>query len=170
MRAFRTIALPAAVAAGLMAAPALAQDDSPLASFEVMTPDFALDLAEAVLAACRAEDFQVAVAVVDRFGLAQVMIRDRYAGAHTVDTAMAKAWTAASFRERTLELERMIGEGTLSPGLGHAPGALMLGGGVPVTAAGAIVGAVGVSGAPGPDLDDSCAQSGLDDVGAALDF
>lgn len=81
-----------------------------------------------------------------------------------------KAWSAVSFRERTLELERMIGEGELSTSLNDVPGALMLGGGVPVMAAGSIVGAVGVSGAPGPELDDACAQTAIDELAVELEF
>lgn len=163
--------LSAALAATLLiAAPAAAQDDGPLVAFQVMEPDFAVELAQAVLGKCRAEGYQVAVAVVDRFGQPQALIRDRFAGPHTADTATAKAWSAVSFRERTLELERMIAEGELSQSLRDVPGALMLGGGVPVTAAGAIVGGVGVSGAPGPDLDDACAQAGIDELAVELEF
>lgn len=162
--------LPFALAALLLAAPAGAQEDGPLVPFEVMEPDFAVRLAQATLEACRGEGFQVAVAVVDRFGQTQVVIRDRYAGPHTTETARAKAWSAVSFRERTLELERMIAEGELSTSLRDVPGALMLGGGVPVTAAGSIVGAVGVSGAPGPALDDACAQAAIDELAVELEF
>lgn len=154
----------------MLAAPAIAQDDGALVEFQTMKPDFAVRLAQAALEACRGDGYQVAVVVVDRFGQPQVAIRDRYAGAHTVDTAEAKAWSAASFRERTLELERMIAEGELSQTLRDIPGALMLGGGVPVRAAGSIVGAIGISGAPGPDLDDECAQAALDELAMELEF
>ncbi|HEX9702025.1 MAG TPA: heme-binding protein [Rhodospirillales bacterium] len=46
----------------------------------------------------------------------------------------------------------------------------MLGGGVPVEAQGSIIGAVGVSGAPGGDMDDACARAGIDAVAADLAF
>ena len=62
-------------------------------------PGFALDLARAALADCQKRGYQVAVAVVDRFGVPQVMLRDRYAGPHTSVTASGKAWTAAAFRK-----------------------------------------------------------------------
>ena len=60
--------------------------------------------AQAALANCRASGYQVAVAVVDRSGNAVVVLRDRFAGAHTVDTAINKAWTAASFKISTTAL------------------------------------------------------------------
>ena len=43
---------------------------------------------------------------------------------------------------------------------------LMLGGGLPIEMDGEIVGGIGVSGAPGTQLDDACAQAGLDAIGA----
>jgi uncharacterized protein GlcG (DUF336 family) len=49
--------------------------------------------------------------------------------------------------------------------------ALPLGGGLMVeTGAGDLVGGIGVSGAPGPDIDDVCAQAGLDAVADQIAF
>ncbi len=87
------------------------------ATFEitVMTPDTAVKVAQAALADCRSKGFQVAVVVVDRMGVPQAMIRDRYAGPHTPDTAFRKAWTAVSFREPTLTHVRKY-NGGVAPG------------------------------------------------------
>ncbi|MXZ82075.1 MAG: heme-binding protein, partial [Gammaproteobacteria bacterium] len=46
----------------------------------------------------------------------------------------------------------------------HVEGAIMLGGGLLIDAGGATVGAIGVSGAPGGELDDLCAQAGIDAI------
>ncbi len=161
------------IAAVLTAAgPAWAQDQDqkPLVEFATLRPSLAVELAQAALAHCQQGGYQVAVAVVDRSGLPQVIIRDRYAGPHTVDTATGKAWTAVSFRSSTLELDKAITDGTLSEGLRQIPGALVLGGGIPVESAGSIVGGIGVSGAPGPDLDEDCAKAGIDAISDRLDF
>ena len=72
-----------------------------LVTYKSLTPEIALDLARAALADCQKRGYQVAVAVVDRFGVPQVMLRDRYAGPHTPVTASGKAWTAAAFRNST---------------------------------------------------------------------
>lgn len=157
-------------AAIAVATPVYGQDSEALVRFNSMRPDIAVKLAQAVLASCRDGGYQVAVAVVDRFGQTQVVIRDRYAGAHTVATATAKAWTAVSFRTSTLELDRGIEDGTLSKGLRNIPGALILGGGVPVDSAGSVVGGVGVSGAPGPEIDEGCANAGIEAISEQLDF
>ena len=72
-------------------------DDDALFTTKNLTPKTALKAASAAMEKCRAEGYQVAVAIVDRMGNMQVMIRDRYAGAHTPETARRKAWTATSF-------------------------------------------------------------------------
>jgi uncharacterized protein GlcG (DUF336 family) len=69
-----------------------------LVTYKSLAPGIALELAQAALVSCQQRGYQVAIAVVDRFGIVQVVLRDRYAGAHTPATASGKAWTAATFR------------------------------------------------------------------------
>jgi uncharacterized protein GlcG (DUF336 family) len=152
----------------LLAAPARAQDA--LVTIRVLNPDVALELARAALADCRKRGYQVAVAVVDRFGVTQIMLRDRFAGPHTPATAAGKAWTAVSFRTDTTELVAAAKEGTPQSGVRDLPGAVLLGGGLMIEAQGSIVGGVGVSGAPGGDADDACAKAGIEAVRDKLDF
>jgi len=150
---------------------AKAQDDEGgLVSFQMMKPAIALALAQATLDDCRERGFQVTVTVVDRFGLPQVMLRDRYAGTHTLETSRRKAWTAASFRTDTLEFAKLTEAGQGLSGIRHVSEVMAVGGGIPVQAAGALVGAVGVSGAPGGDLDHACAQAGIDAIAVDLEF
>ena len=151
-----------------VALPARAQDA--LVSYKSLSPEVALDLARAALASCRARGFQVAVAVVDRFGVTQVMLRDRFAGAHTPATATGKAWTAVSFRSNTTDLVATTQPGMPQAAVRNLPGAVVLGGGLIIEAAGSVVGAVGVSGGPGGDADDACAKAGIDAVREKLDF
>lgn len=134
-----------------------------------LTPETALKLARATLEACRKEGFQVAVAVTDRAGVAQVLLRDRFAGPHTVTTAIDKAWTAISFRQDTLAFARATTDPAQS-GVRHLPRVVAVGGGVPVEAGGATLGAVGVSGAPGGEADDRCARKGIEAVREELEF
>jgi uncharacterized protein GlcG (DUF336 family) len=99
-----------------------------------------------------------------------MLLRDRFAGPHTPETARRKAWTAVSFRADTLSLSETAKPGSEAYGANFITEALMLGGGVPVEAQGSIIGAVGVSGAPGGDMDDACARAGIDAVAADLAF
>ena len=160
------IALMAGLGASLTLSSAVAQEV--LVSFRSLAPDVALKMAQASLERCREDGFQVSVAVVDRFGVTQVVLRDRFAGPHTPDTATRLAWTAVSFREDTLSLA----SATDSPQAGarHIDNVLMIGGGIPVTAAGSIVAGIGISGTPSGDANHACAQAGIDAVAASLEL
>ena len=135
-----------------------------------MTPETALKAANAAMAKCRAQGYQVAVAVVDRGGIVQVMLRDRLAGPHTIDVAANKAWTAVSFKTPTRDLERLTHPGETMSGLRNTPRFTAIGGGLTVEAAGSLLGAIGVSGAPGGDADHACAAAGIEAVTDELEL
>ncbi|MGE5666126.1 MAG: GlcG/HbpS family heme-binding protein [Betaproteobacteria bacterium] len=136
----------------------------------MLTPETAIKAASAALEDCRKRGFQVAVAVVDRSGVAQAMVRDRFAGPHTPDTAIGKGWTAISFRTDTLEFSKVTQAGQPSSGIRQLPRVVAVGGGVLIESGGAIVGAIGVSGAPGGAEDEACAKAGIAAIRDALDF
>ena len=135
-----------------------------------LTPESALKAAQAALKSCRDNGYQVAVAVVDRSGLAQVMLRDRFAGPHTPQTAIGKAWTAVSFRTNTTAMAEMTQPGKPASGIRELPNVVMVGGGMLIEGSGSIIGGIGVSGAPGGDLDDKCAKAGIAAIKDALEF
>jgi uncharacterized protein GlcG (DUF336 family) len=141
-----------------------------LATYRMLTPETALELAQAALDSCRNKGFQVAVTVVDRMGVTQVILRDRYAGPHTPDTARRKAWTAVSFRTDTLSMSSATQAGEPQAGARFIPQTMMIGGGVPVEAGGSIVAGVGVSGAPDGQSDDSCAREGIEAIKVKLEL
>ena len=157
----RTLTL-AALAAFTLSAPTHAQDDGAFVTFLVLKPELALRMAEAAMISCRDAGYQVGVTVVDRFGLPQVYLRDRFAGPHVFETSQRKAWTAVSFRADTLDLDITTRPATISAGIRFISQALPLGGGKMVVAGdGSMVAGIGVSGAPGPELDDDCARAGI---------
>jgi uncharacterized protein GlcG (DUF336 family) len=164
---FRKLLL-ALLLAPLLTTPLRAQEG--LVTFKSMSVDLALALARAALADCQKQGYQVTVAVVDRFGITQVLLRDRFAGAHTVPTATGKAWTAVSFRTNTTDMVAASKEGTAQSGVRNLPGAVIIGGGVMIEAGGSMVGAVGVSGGPGGEADEACAKAGIEAVRDKLDF
>jgi uncharacterized protein GlcG (DUF336 family) len=163
----KTLLLAAAV---LGATAALAQPAPATHTIRVLTPEAAQKVVNAALADCRKRGFQVAVAVVDRSGVAQAMVRDRFAGAHTPDVAVNKAWTAVSFRTDTTELAKATQPGQASSGLRNVPRFTAVGGGVAIQAAGSVIGGIGVSGAPSGDADDSCAKAGIASVQDELEM
>jgi uncharacterized protein GlcG (DUF336 family) len=130
-------------------------------SVRVLTPETALKAAQAALRKCREGGYQATVAVVDRMGVVQVLLRDRFAGPHTPDMASAKAYTAASFRANTTEIAQATQPGRPQSGIRHRPGVAAVGGGLVIEASGSLLGAIGVSGAPGGREDDACAAAGI---------
>ena len=106
-------------------------EEKSLVTFKILTLDAAMEMAQASLADCRKRGYQVTIAVVDRFGTVQVILRDRFAGPHTPETARRKAWTAISFRTDTLSLAGLTQAGKEPSGVRFVSEALMVGGGVP---------------------------------------
>jgi uncharacterized protein GlcG (DUF336 family) len=145
-------------------------DESATVTYKSLSPDTALEAAQASLKQCRSDGFQVAVAVVDRFGQPQVMLRDRYAGLPAADTATRKAYTALGFHAATSDLAKSIKSGTMDSGLARLPHVAMLAGGLVIEAAGTVLGGIGVAGAPGGDKDEACAKAGLDAIRDRIDF
>ena len=161
-------ALAVVVAICIWALPIRAQQST--YSVNLLTPETALTAAQAALAHCRKAGHQVAVAVVDRSGVVQVLLRDRFAGAHTPEVATRKAWTSASFRMPTASLANETQAGKPMSGLRSAPGVLAIGGGLVIEAGGSSLGGIGVSGAPGGDADDACANAGIKVIADLIEF
>lgn len=117
---------------------------------------------------CTKMGYQVSVAVTDRVGKLLAFTRNPLAGSHTIDVAILKAATAASFQTPTINMMKGF------EGLKSVPGVLLVGGGVPVRIGGHMYGAIGVSGAPAKkrtgDVDDDCARKGIDAIKEQIEF
>jgi uncharacterized protein GlcG (DUF336 family) len=137
---------------------------------KLMTPETALKAAQAALAKCRGDGYQVTVAVVDRSGVTQIVLRDRFAGPHTVDMAVDKAWTAVTFRAPTGDIAKATEPGMPQSGIRNRPRVAAVAGGLVIEAGGALVGGIGVSGAPRGDIDDVCATAGIAAIRDSLEF
>jgi len=147
-----------------------AQAQSGTYAIKQLTPETAVKAVRAALEDCRKRGYQVAVAVVDRAGVAQALMRDRFAGPHTVSTAINKGWTAISFRTDTLEFAKATEGSSGSAGIRMMPNVVAVGGGVNIASGGTTVGAIGVSGAPTSEADDACAKAGIAAIRDELDF
>ncbi|MCK4206842.1 heme-binding protein [Brucella pituitosa] len=112
--------------------------------------------------ACTAKGYNVSVAVVDRAGVLRAMVRTDRAGPHTVEAARAKAFTAASSRVATGTMAENIQKNPAAAQMAAIPGFLVLAGGVPIKIGDETIGAVGIGGAPGGNIDEACALEALD--------
>jgi uncharacterized protein GlcG (DUF336 family) len=139
-------------------------------SMKGMTPEVAQKAVTAAMQHCRDKGYQVGVAVVDRSGTLVSYVRDRFAGPHTVDMAINKAWTAVSFKTPTLDLAQETQPGKPMSGIRALPRVIAAGGGVPIETSGSLLGAIAVSGAPGGDLDEVCAKAGIKAIEDQIDF
>jgi uncharacterized protein GlcG (DUF336 family) len=157
-------------AAGLALGAGAVRGQDATYAVRLITPETALKAAQAALKQCRDDGFQVTVAVVDRAGVTQVVLRDRFAGPHTVKMAVDKAWTAVSFRASTTELAKATQAGTPQSGVRQRPRVAAVGGGIMIEGAGSLLGGIGVSGAPGGERDDVCARAGIAAIQDSLDF
>ena len=140
-----------------------------------LSVEMASKAAWGALSACRDKGYSIAVAVVDRGGNLQALLRDQFAGPHSPETARRKAWTSNSFRQSTGDLATFLAEGGLPSQVQHVPGALLLGGGLVISAQGKVIGGIGVSGAPPgkterESIDGACAKAGLDAIQEELEF
>jgi uncharacterized protein GlcG (DUF336 family) len=130
--------------------------------------ELARDIAMIAVETCRKDGYNVAVVVLDRAGNVQVALRDTLAARHTLEIAERKAGLtimsggdSAAFRASRSDIR---------PELNHIDGIIVMDGALPIRAAGSLIGAVGVSGAPGGDKDAACAAAALQKVEERLEF
>ncbi len=133
-----------------------------------MSLELANQLAAGAVAACTANGYNVTATVVDRAGTVRAVQRADNAGPHTLASSERKAWTSASAKSPTQAMMEGAQKNPASVNLVYLPGVLLLGGGVPVKAGNEVIGAVGVGGAPGGQLDEQCANAAIEKVKAQL--
>jgi uncharacterized protein GlcG (DUF336 family) len=164
----------ASITAGALTAGAGA-DESPsesppaagsgVATVRTLSTAMAEQAAAAALAECDGLGHAVTVAVVGRDGALVSLVRDDQAGPVTVDVATGKAYASVGFRSPS----GALGQGAVAnPGLLTVPGFVLLAGGLPISSEGQVIGAIGVSGAPGGDIDAGCGQVGIDAIASSL--
>jgi uncharacterized protein GlcG (DUF336 family) len=129
-----------------------------------MSLELANQIAAASVAACSANGYAVAATVVDRAGTVRAVQRADNAGPHTLAASLQKAFTSASAKNNTLAMMEGAQKNPAAANLVYIPGFLLVGGGVPVKVGNEVIGAVGVGGAPGGNLDEQCAVAALDKV------
>lgn len=124
--------------------------------------------AAAAVEKCKQDGYKVSASVVDKAGVLRAFQRADGAGPHTVDSSRKKAYTAASLGRTTSELGELVVKMPHLQAIGKMnESIIILGGGLPIQFGSDVVGGIGVGGAPGTQLDDACAQAGLDAIGAA---
>jgi uncharacterized protein GlcG (DUF336 family) len=121
----------------------------------------AVEAASAALADCSGKGHLVSVSAVDRAGQLRVLMRGDDAGPHTADTSRRKAFTALTTKNTSAKVGENIRNDPAAANLVFVTDFLALGGGVPIRVGNEVIGAIGVSGAPGGHLDEQCSEAGI---------
>lgn len=134
-------------------------------ALHVLRPDITLEgaqrLLEATMEACHAGGKTLAAAVVDRSGNLVALQRDDNVGPHNTLAAQRKAYTALSTKTATGKLSDNARASAQTNNLNTVNELLLLGGGVALTSGTSVIGAIGVAGAGGPGMDESCALTAI---------
>ena len=160
----------AAIAGGLACSSVavLAADPLPTQTFKILPATLAVEAAEAAIASCKGRGYTISVAIVDRAGDLKLLLVGDGASALSRDLSRRKAYTSALRRTTTADLAKQVGTpGAFNPTLYDTQMVTALGG-VPIKAGNETVGGIGVSGAPGGDKDEACANAGLAKIGDRL--
>jgi uncharacterized protein GlcG (DUF336 family) len=148
-----------AAAACALAAPASAQT----LAHKDLTAEAAVTIATTALADCKAKGYKVSATIVGRNGEVILQLRGDDTGPHTMENSFKKAFTARTFRIASGEMEKRLKD---NPQMGaqYLTGFTTARGALPIKVGDDVVGAAGVSGAPGGEKDEACVQTGLDKV------
>ena len=118
----------------------------------------ALVIAETAMTECTS---RVSVAVLDRSGRLRVFLQGDGASPHNLELARRKAYTALTFRRTSAEWAKRTAEGDVA-GQRSLTDVIPLGGGVPIMIGDDAIGSVGLSGAPGGQVqEEACAKAGI---------
>jgi uncharacterized protein GlcG (DUF336 family) len=126
------------------------------------------DLVNEAVLACREMGYQVSAVVVDRNGLVRAVLRDDLAARFTLQIAEEKANAVVMAGVSSAEFRNNRGD--IRPEMNHVEGILMMEGGLEIATGGYRIGAIGVSGAPGGDIDEACAKKALEKLAERIEF
>jgi uncharacterized protein GlcG (DUF336 family) len=146
------------------AAPALAQ--APQVQVDISMA-MSQAIIQGVLEQCTKDGYKVSVTIVDKAGGVAAQLRGDGTSPHTMEFSRLKAYTARTRNQTSLQTMKML-EDPANSFIRQIPGVVGVGGGVPIRAGTEVIGAVGVSGAPGGEKDEVCANAGIAKVEAAL--
>jgi uncharacterized protein GlcG (DUF336 family) len=148
------------------AAPALAQ--APQVQVEKnISMAMSLAIIQGALEQCTKDGYKVSITIVDKGGNVAAQLRGDGTNPHTMEFSRLKAYTARTRNQTSLQTMKML-EDPANAFIRQIPGVVGVGGGVPIRAGSEVIGGVGVSGAPGGEKDEVCANAGIAKVEAAL--
>jgi uncharacterized protein GlcG (DUF336 family) len=128
----------------------------------------ALQASTVALEQCRKNGYKVSVTVVDAAGGTKVILHDDGARPHTIENSMRKAYTSLTSGRTSGDYGKANVASPQSVGALHLDRITTLEGALPIMSGKEVIGAIGVSGAPGGDKDAVCSQAGIDSIAKGL--
>lgn len=132
---------------------------------KVLPLEAAMKVAQGAMERCKADGYKVSVTIVDASGAVKLQLRGDGTNAHTVELSKQKAYTAMTYKRTSAETLTMWKTAGVFPNI---PGTVAIGGGVPIKAGADVIGGIGVSGAPGGEKDEVCADEGIKKIASIL--
>ncbi len=132
---------------------------------KVLPLDAAIKIAQGAMDRCKADGYKVSVTIVDVGGMVKLQLRGDGTNPHTLDLSKRKAYTAMTYKRTSAETVTSWKTAGVFPNL---EGMVAVGGGVPIRAGAEVIGGIGVSGAPGGEKDEACADEGIKKAAAIL--
>ncbi len=154
----------AAATASVLVSGAYAAESLPMETFKILPAKLVVEVAEAAIASCKTQGYNVSVTITDRVGNTKLLLVGDGAGGLGRELSRRKAYTSALLRVSTIDLaKRVSAPGAFNPTI-YDTQMVIAGGGLPIKAGNETIGGIGVSGAPGGDKDEACASAGLEKI------
>ena len=145
----------------------IATADAQLVTQKALSLNMAVTIAQTAIATCKSQGYNVSAHVVGRNGEVLVSMRGDGTAPHTMENSMKKAYTARTLRMPSGQFANNV-KGNPTAGQLFLTNFVPAQGALPIMVGEDVIGAIGISGAPGGDKDEACAKTGIDKVAADL--
>ena len=155
------------IIAGLGLAAAAVPASAQLLNHKDLSLATALTIATTAIETCKGQGYRVSATILGREGQIIVQLRGDEAPPHTIENSMKKAYTARTFRIPSGEFVKRVKDNPTT-GAVHLTNIVAAQGALPIKIGDEVIGAAGVSGAPGGEKDEACVKTGLDKIADQL--
>src|SRR5882762_10434445 len=126
----------------------------------------AMKAATKAITTCASNGYPVSAVVVDPSGVIKLEAKGDHSTIHTTTSAFRKAYTVVTFGpifrfDASSAFAALVAKNPNGAALATLPDIAPLAGGVAIKAGDEVVSALGVSGSPGGDKDEACAEAGV---------
>ena len=132
-----------------------------------LSPAMVVTMAQTAMETCKANGYRVSVTILGNAGEVLIQLRGEGVGRHTMENSQRKAYTARTFRVPSGVWAENLAKDPIRAGQ-FLTGVIAFAGALPIKVGDDVIGAIGVSGAPGGEKDEACAKAAIDKVADQL--